>query len=85
MSLRVTSYLDSPFTSLVQAQAVPGEEIRIDDVSGGDLYHGRAADDVDTAAAAWEVVRFYRDATGQISRVRYRTDVVWDNRTAGWT
>lgn len=83
--LRVTSYSESLFTALVQAQAVPGEEIRLDDVAGGDLYHGRAADGSATSTAAWEVIRFYRDASGRILRIRYRSDVVWDSRTAGWT
>lgn len=81
MSLRVTSYSESLFTSLVQAQAAPGQEIRIDDIQAGDLYHGRAADGADTAAIVWEVARLYRDGTGTVIRIRYVSGVAWDQRT----
>lgn len=73
------------FASLIKYEAQPGEELRADDITAGDRYHGRAADGASTAAAVWEVVRFYRTTTGEIIRTRYRTGVEWDSRTAGWT
>lgn len=76
---------NSPATSLTQAQIGVGEELRIDDVSGGDLYHGRAPDSTATSDASWEVVRIYRDpVTAIVTRVRYRSGVAWDARAAGW-
>jgi hypothetical protein len=73
------------FASLLKAEAVVGQEIRIDDISAGDLYIGRANDGTATSAASWEVARYYRDSAGKMLRARYRTSVVWDNRTAGWS
>ena len=74
----------SRVASLLKAEAGGGEELRFDDVSGGDLYIGRAADGTLTAAASWEVVRYYRTSTGVITRARYRTGVAWDLRDQGW-
>lgn len=70
--------------SLIKFEAQPGEELRVDDVIGGDRYHGRAVTGTATSAASWEVVRFERDATGGILRTRYRSAVVWDDRDQGW-
>jgi hypothetical protein len=73
------------FDTLLNFRASPGQELRADDVSGGDRYHGRANDGAATSAASWEVVRFYRDSGGNITRTRYRTGVAWDDRAAGWS
>jgi hypothetical protein len=74
---------NSAFSNLIKFEAQVGSELRADELIT-DRYHGRAVDGASTAAAVWEVVRFYKDVLGNIVRVRYRTNVVWDNRTAGW-
>ncbi len=60
------------------------KEVRRDEAALDD-YHGRAPDGTATSTASWEVVRFYKDALGKITRVRYRSGVAWDSRTAGWS
>ncbi len=72
------------FATLLNAQALPGQELRLDDAIGGDLYLGRNDDLAATADQTWEVVRVYRTATGLTTRIRYRTGVAWDAHTAGW-
>lgn len=72
----------SPFARLLKFEPLAGEEIRRDETVTDD-YHGAAPDGTATSAASWRVARFYKSA-GLITRVRYRTGVVWDNRTAGW-
>lgn len=64
-------------------EPVVGEEIRRDETVTDD-YHGIAADGTATNATSWSVVRFYKDVTGKITRVRYRSGVAWDSRTVGW-
>lgn len=54
-------------------------------VVGTDVYHLRALDGTATSAASWEAARFYQDANENILRTRYRTGVVADNPSAGWT
>ena len=71
------------FTSLLKFEPVPGQEIRADETTT-DRYHGRAEDGTATDSAVWEVVRFYKNANGDIVRARYRTGVAWDSRTSGW-
>lgn len=69
------------------AKATPSAntvEIRFDDIVAGDLYIGEAPDGTATSAASWKVVRYYRTATGLLTRLRYRTGVVWDSHTSGW-
>lgn len=70
------------FTRILKFEPIVGEEIRRDETLTDD-YHGVAPDGSLTSAAVWSVARFYKTA-GLITRVRYRTGVVWDNRTAGW-
>jgi len=84
MPVLASVFSETPFTSLTQAQAAVGQEIRIDDVAGGDLYHGRAIDGTATSTALWEIVRMYRDAsTATIQRIRYVSGVAWDDRLSG--
>lgn len=71
------------FTRILKFEPRVGEEIRRDETTTDD-YHGVAADGTLTSSATWSVVRFYKTA-GLIVRVRYRTGVVWDSRTVGWT
>lgn len=77
---------NNAFATLMNALPdTTGKEVRMDDVAAGDLYIGRNTDGTSTATASWEVVRIYRNAvTAKIERVRYRTGVAWDSRTAGW-
>lgn len=79
------AYRNNLFASLINAMPrSTGDEIRMDDGTP-DLYLGRNTDNVSTATASWEVVRVYRNAvTGKTERIRYRTGVAWDSRTAGW-
>lgn len=70
------------FLRVLKFEPLVGEEIRRDETLTDD-YHGVAPDGSLTSAAVWSVARFYKTA-GLITRVRYRTGVVWDNRTAGW-
>jgi hypothetical protein len=69
------------FASLLKFEAQIGEELRADDIVGGDRYHGRAPDGTAEDDAAWEVVRFIRDVQANILRVQYRSDLAWDDRT----
>lgn len=72
----------SDFKRLLKFEPVAGEEIRRDETLTDD-YHGAAPDGTATSVASWKVCRFYK-TLGKIVRVRYRTDVVWDDRTVGW-
>lgn len=72
----------SPFARLLKFEPAAGEEIRRDETATDD-YHGAAPDGTATSAASWRVARFYKTG-GLITRVRYRTGVAWDSRTAGW-
>lgn len=75
---------NNSFATLINAQpSSTSDEIRMDDVAGGDLYIGRNADGTATSTATWEVVRIYRTATGQTTRMRYKTGISWDNRANG--
>lgn len=86
--MRATAVSVSPvrnaFATLLKFEPAVGEELRREELTT-DSYHGRAPDGTTTATAAWEVVRLYKDAAGEIVRARYRTGVAWDNRAAGWT
>ena len=73
------------FDRIAKARAVVGEELRFDDVIGGDLYIGAAPEGTATSAASWDVVRYYRTAAGAITRQRYQTGIAWDDRATGWT
>lgn len=73
---------DRDFSRILKFEPLPTEEIRRDETLTDD-YHGVAPDGSATSAAVWKVVRFYKTA-GLITRVRYRTDIAWDSRTAGW-
>lgn len=70
------------FGSLIKFEANTNEELRSDDISLGDLYHGRAVDGTATSVASWEVIRFYRTTSGLITRVRYKSGISWDNRAS---
>jgi len=70
------------FLRVLKFEPLVGEEIRRDETLTDD-YHGVAPDGSLTSAAVWSVARFYKTA-GLITRVRYRTGVVWDNRAVGW-
>lgn len=76
------SALSSRFTRLLKFEPSAGEEIRRDETPTDD-YHGAAPDGSNTANPVWDVVRFYKTAT-LITRVRFRTGIVWDNRSSGW-
>lgn len=78
------SVAEDRFTRVLKFKPIAGEELRRDETATDD-YHGIAADGSLTSAAVWDVVRFYKDASGKTTRTRYRTGVVWNNRTAGWT
>lgn len=75
---------EDKFTRVLKFKPVVGEELRRDETATDD-YHGIAPDGSLISAAVWDVVRFYKDASGKTTRTRYRTGVVWNNRTAGWT
>lgn len=72
------------FTTLIRGEAVVGQELRREETSTDD-YHGRAADGAATNTAVWEIVRFYKDGSGNVTRWRYRSGVKWDERASGWT
>lgn len=78
----VPDQVSSDFTKLLKFEPIAGEEIRASETDT-DRYHGAAADGTLTSAASWKVVRFYK-VSGKIERVRYRINVIWDARTAGW-
>lgn len=85
---RLTTREDNAFSSLIHLVALPTEEARVRedqlaDPANPHRYHARAPAGTATASAAWEAVRFFRDATGVV-RVQYRTGVAFDSITAGW-
>lgn len=71
------------FATLLKFEASSGEELRRDETATDD-YHGRAADGAAEASTVWEIVRFYKDVLGKVTRTRYRTGVAWSSRTSGW-
>lgn len=75
---------DSRFSRVAKANPSIGEELRFDDISAGDLYIGAAVDSTAEATLAWDVCRYYRTATGVITRCRFRSGIAWGNRTVGW-
>lgn len=75
----------SRFKRIAKAEPSVGEELRFDDIAGGDLYIGAAVDSSSTSTGnLWDVVRYYRSATGVVTRARFRTGINWDSRTSGW-
>lgn len=70
----------NPFASLVKFEAYPTEELRADDISKGDRFHGRALSGTATSSSRWELVRFIRNANGDVLRLIYRTGTSWDDR-----
>lgn len=48
-------------------------------------YKGLATAGTATSSAVWSIVRYSFDSNGQLSRIQYRTDVVWDSRASGWS
>lgn len=81
--LAVASKQPSRFANILKFEPAAGEEIRREETVTDD-YHGAAPDGTATSAASWAVVRFYKDVSGNITRVRYRENVAWDARAAGW-
>lgn len=75
---------ETQFKRLLKFEPAAGMELRADETLT-DRYHGTAVDGTPTTAASWGVVRFYKNAAGDVTRARYRTGVVWDDRTQGWT
>lgn len=73
----------SEFKRLLKFEPSEGFELRADE-NATDRYHGAAPDGTATSSPNWRVVRFYKDAAGAIIRVRYRSNITWDGRTAGW-
>lgn len=73
----------SRFKRVLKAEPNAGEEMRID-TTLTDNYHGMATDATAETTASWDVVRFYKDAGGNITRIRYRTGVAWSARSSGW-
>lgn len=76
----------SRFARLLKFEPSLVDELQSDDVVGGDRYHGAAADGTAITTAAWDVVRFYRDAAGNITRVRFKSGIAWSTRSnaANW-
>jgi signal transduction histidine kinase len=66
--------------TLMQLQFGPDEKVKVDDVEGGDRYHGRASRSASDGDASWEVVKMFRDASGNITQMQYKAGVSWDNR-----
>lgn len=79
----VTADVDSRFKRLLKFEPAVGEELRSENLDT-DRYHGAAPDGTATSSATWDVVRFYKDASKNIVRVRFRSGVAWDDRAAGW-
>lgn len=73
----------SAFARLLKFEPSVGEELRADETTT-DRYHGSAPDGTAEATATWNVTRFYKDASDNIVRVRFRTGVAWSSRTVGW-
>lgn len=84
MSKIPTDLSDLPdrFYRLLNQNVPDGHEMRTD-LGTTDLYFGAAADGTATSSAAWDVLRIYL-TSGSPVRMRTRTGVAWDSRTAGW-
>ncbi len=76
---------ESDFTKLLQRIVHDTDELRLDvEPTNTDYYVGVGADGLATNVAAWKVMRIYLSATKNPNRMRFRKNVAWDSRTAGW-
>ena len=74
---------NNAFATLINAQPRSVvDEIRMDDVAGGDLFLGRNVENTATSATSWEVVKISRTATGLTTRIQYQDGISWDDRAA---
>lgn len=68
--------LSSRFGRLLKFEPAAGEGLRRDETTTDD-YPGAAVDGTQITSPGWDVVRFYKDASGNITRVRFRTGIAW--------
>lgn len=68
------------FASLLKFEPEVGQELRADETNTR-RWHGRAPEGTSTAAASWELVQFDQTPSTGITRVRYKTGAIWDDRT----
>lgn len=76
---------DGDFAKLLARRLLDSEEMRTDlEPTNTDLYLGKAPDSSLTSAAVWDVARVYLSATKNPTRIRYRANIIWDDRLLGW-
>lgn len=75
---------NNAMATLQTALGSVGKKIKLDDIEGGHLYIGRAANGSLTSAAVWEVVRWERNAAGVNLGAQYQSGITWDGRGSGW-
>lgn len=73
---------DDTFKNLLKFEPREGYELRVLNTAGA-RYHGMAADSAAEDQAVWSTVRFYKDAAGEIVRVRFKRNLAWNAVEAG--
>jgi len=71
------------FVQVLKAEPTITEEMRREETTDFD-YHGLAANGTATSATTWDVVRLTK-TSNVVTRIQYRTGIVWDDRASGWT
>lgn len=80
-----TTEAEADFERVAKARPRTGEELRFDDVLAGALYIGAAPEGTGTGVEVWRIVKYDRTATGAVTRMRYKSNVAWDQRATLWT
>lgn len=75
--------ISSRFARLLKFEPAASEGLRREETATDD-YHGASADGTQETSPGWDIVRFYKDAGGNIPRVRFRAGVAWADRASGW-
>lgn len=82
---RITVTSGSEFARLLARQVEDADELRLDvEPSSTEFYIGSALDGTATSATDWNIIQISLSGTRNPNRIRFRQNVAWDNRTAGW-
>ena len=86
MHMTVDNY-NTVCTRILTGHILDTEEVRKDTPTSfinGFEYIGLALDNSLTNTAVWSIVRISYDSRGRQTRIQYRTNMSWDDRTTGW-
>lgn len=88
--LDLLGQFNSIFSRILEKRFSDLEEVRYDIPAtkvlraNNSIYIGVAPDGTLTTDLAWDVVRFYFNASSVPERARIRKGIAWDDRTTGW-